>query len=275
LKHVLERAPPPAGERLSYGADKLQFGELRFPPGEGPFPLLFVIHGGFWKAQYDLKHIGHLCAKFSSYGIITCSLEYRRIGDRGGGWPGTFLDIAEGVDFLFRRLAENPRVDAKRAAVIGHSAGGHLALWLGGRGKLPASSEISGSAKQGLPLVAAISLAGVADLRMGYEQNLGGVAVRKLIGGSPEQYPRRYNEGSPIELVPMGVKQILIHGTQDDTVPLIQSERFYERAKDAGDNPSFHPLDEVGHFEVIDPESKAWQAVAKPTLEVLKIDAEI
>ena len=156
-----------------------------------------------------------------------------------------------------------------RAAVMGHSAGGHLALWLGGSHRLPKSSALHVDHKPWLTAV--ISLAGVADLRNAWDLRLGSGAVDRLIGGSPNQWPERYSEASPIELLPMEIKQVLIHGRDDDTVPIIQSERFVQRACAVGDKASLVPLDRVGHFELIDPESESWDAVAGSTLEVLEM----
>src|SRR5436190_16356627 len=141
---ILDRPPPLADRRIAYGAGPQQFGDLRVPHSQGPHPLAIVIHGGFWRAQYDLLHIGHLCAALTARGIATWSLEYRRVGQPGGGWPGTFEDIKAGAAFR-SRLAE---LDARRAIAIGHSAGGHLALFLA------AERLVHG----------AISLGGVADL---------------------------------------------------------------------------------------------------------------
>jgi acetyl esterase/lipase len=121
-------------------------------------------------------------------------------------------------------------------------------------------------------LVAAISLAGIADLQDAWRLGLGEGVVGRLIGGSPDQYPERYAESSPINLLPMGLQQILIHGRNDDRVPISQSQRFTETAKAAGDEPSLIELDGTGHFELIDPESQAWSAVAQSTLAALGVE---
>src|SRR6266540_650855 len=142
MSDILSRIPPAKGEQVRYGTDPLQFGEMRIPRGVGTFPLLFVIHGGFWSAAYDLGHIGHLCERLTSYGIVTCSLEYRRVGNAGGGWPGTLLDVANAAEFFKNQLMKDPRVDVSRAAALGHSEGGHLAFWLGARHNLPESSTL-------------------------------------------------------------------------------------------------------------------------------------
>ena len=131
-RDILTMPAPEADERISYGSDSLQFGELRRPAGDGPHPVAVVIHGGFWRAAYSLDHIGHLATALTEAGVATWSLEYRRIGDPGGGWPGTFEDIGAGADFV-RQLAESASLDLARIVTVGHSAGGHLALWLAGR----------------------------------------------------------------------------------------------------------------------------------------------
>jgi dipeptidyl aminopeptidase/acylaminoacyl peptidase len=180
------------------------------------------------------------------------------------------LDVANAISYFKAKLTCDVRVDIERAAVIGHSAGGHLALWLGGKHRIPKSSAVY--ANQNQWLTAVISLAGVADLSTAWKLALGDGAVDKLIGGSPDQYPERYAEASPIELLPMGLKQILIHGRGDESVPISQSERFIQRAKAAGDEPSLIALDGIGHFELIDPESRAWDAVAGSTLAALGVE---
>jgi len=254
---------------IHYGREPDQFAEVRFPTGEGPFPLLFVIHGGFWSAAYDLQHISHFCTALTSHGIVTCNLEYRRVGQKGGGWPGTFIDVASGTEYFRQLMSRDRRVDMGRAAAIGHSAGGHLALWLGARHKLPRDAVLHGG--QSPWLTAVISLAGITDLGDAWSMQLGSGAVGRLMGGSPKEHPERYSEASPIELLPAGVKEVLIHGREDDAVPIIQSGRFFQRAQAAGDKATLFPLDGIGHMELIDPESPAWNVVAKTTLEVMGV----
>src|SRR5947209_17499812 len=116
-------------ERIAYGSDPLQFGDLRVPQEEGLHPVVIVIHGGFWRANYDLEYIGHLCAELTRQGLATWSLEYRRIGNPGGGWPGTLDDVRTGAAHL-EKIAAERSLDLKRVVAMGHSAGGHLVLWL-------------------------------------------------------------------------------------------------------------------------------------------------
>lgn len=255
---ILTRAAPPADLRLSYGPDPLQFGDLRLPLSPGPHPVAVVIHGGFWRAQYDLTHIGHLCAALTTAGVATWNVEYRRIGNAGGGWPGTFYDVARAADYL-RDLAPTHGFDLDRAIALGHSAGGHLALWLVARRRIRPGEPLYSAAP--LPLSGAVSLAGVADLRLGWELRLRDGIVATLMGGTPDQVPERYAAASPAELLPLGVPQVLIHGTDDLSVPFLMSELFQVAAAAQGDRTKLLPLPGAGHFEVIDPRSREWLAV--------------
>jgi acetyl esterase/lipase len=230
---------------------------------------LFVIHGGFWQSAYNLNHIGHLCAALTLKGIITCNLEYRRLGDPGGGWPGTFQDVSLATDQILEIFSSDPRVNADRTAVIGHSAGGHLALWLASRHRIPIPSPLHTAQKYRLS--GAVSLAGVCDLRSAWKQRLGNGVVARFMGGTPDQRPDRYDAGSPIELLPTGTRQVLVHGTDDDNVPVSQSEKFVERAEQLGEQSTLVKLDGVGHFELIDPESETWSNVVGPVLLALRL----
>jgi dipeptidyl aminopeptidase/acylaminoacyl peptidase len=231
--------PPPAADvRLTYGSGPLQFGDLRLPEGEGPHPLAVVVHGGFWRANFSLIAIGHLCHALARAGVATWNLEYRRIGDPGGGWPGTFDDVARGVEHA-PRLADAHRLDLDRVIVFGHSAGGQLALWAARR----------------IRVRAAVSLAGVVDLVEASHRGLGLGATDQLMGGAPEDVPDRYASGSPAAQLPLGVRQVLVHGTADQVVPLDLSERYVERARELGDDAKLVAFDAIGHFEPIDPQT--------------------
>jgi len=270
LSSILDRASPSFDARIRYGNDPNQFAELRFPNGRGPFPALFVVHGGFWQSVYDLSHIGHLCAAFTSEGIITCNMEYRRIGNPGGGWPGTLQDIALATRKILQDLSNDSRFDQAQTAIIGHSAGGHLALWLVGSHRISKGSPLHDDSR--LNIGGAISLAGVSDLRLAWKQKLGHGIVTQLMGGTPDEHPDRYDTGSPIELLPTGSRHILVHGTDDDTVPISQSEVFVEKAEKLGDRSTFVKLEGVGHYELIDPESDAWPSVVRVVLSLLDVD---
>jgi acetyl esterase/lipase len=265
-RDILFLDPRPADARIAYGPDEQQFGELRVPADPGLHPVVVVVHGGFWRAAYDLAHISHLCAELTLRGVATWSVEYRRLGHHFGGWPGTFLDVARGVDAL-RDVAPAYDLDLTRVMTVGHSAGGQLALWLAGRHRLPAGSPLASESP--LPVVAAVALAGVVDLALAWEENLGDGVVGQFMGGPPSVLKDRYAAASPIELLPLGVRQVLVHGTHDATVPIELSERYVERAAELGDPASLLALDGAGHFEPIDPRADTWEVVAGAILAPL------
>jgi acetyl esterase/lipase len=251
---ILSLAPPPADERVSYGSDAHQFGDLRLPKGNGPHPVVINIHGGFWRNEYDLAHAGHLCAALTAKGVATWNLEYRRIGNPGGGWPGTLDDVQTGAACL-ETIAAERSLDLKRVVATGHSAGGHLVLWL---------AKQNAIALRGL-----VALAPVADLRRAWELKLSNTVVADLLGGSPQDLPDRYRSASPIELVPLGVAQRVLHGANDDIVPLEISRRYVAAAKKSGDDSKLIEVAGAGHFELIDPRSSAWPVVKEAVLELV------
>ncbi len=257
---VLETPPPPADERIAYGEGPHRFGELRLPSRPPPYPVVVVVHGGFWRAKYSLEHAGHLCADLTKRGYVTWSLEYRRVGHEGGGWPGTLEDVARGVDFL-RTLEPSYHLDLKRVVALGHSAGGHLVSWLGARGKLKPGQPLH--VKEPLRLKGVVSLAGVVDLEKGHALRLGDGIVETFVGGTPKAVPERYRVASPAALLPHGVPQVLVHGTEDDIVPVSISREYAAKAKALKERVTFMPLTGAGHFELIDPRAKEWERVVE------------
>lgn len=257
-RDILELPPPAADLRLPYGPDPLHFGDLRLPVESGPHPVVIVVHGGFWRAQYSLEYFGHVCATLTAEGLATWNIEYRRIGNPGGAWPGTFLDVAAAADHL-RTLARDYPLDLTRVIVVGHSAGGHLALWLAGRPRIPIASPLYRS--DPLPIRAAISLGGVDDLHRAWDLHLGDGVVGDLLGGSPEAHPERYAAASPAALLPLGVRQVLIHGELDQPVPFHTIIEYQALAQAHGDNVTLLGLPDTGHFEPVDPRSAQWRQV--------------
>jgi acetyl esterase/lipase len=255
---ILDRPPPAADVRLPYGTDPSQFGELFLPPGTGPHPLVVAIHGGYWRARYDLRHLAHLCVALRRAGLAVWSLEYRRLGQQGGGWPGTFEDVARGAAHV-KEIAAAYRLDLHRTITLGHSAGGHLALWLAARRKLPPDNPFR--ATPTLPLRGVIGLAAVSDLRLGAELRLSSGVVLELLGGGPQEVPGRYAQASPADLLPLGVAQRLLHGEADDVVPFDMSRRYAALARHWGDDAALVAIPQAGHFELIDPDSLAWPTV--------------
>ena len=252
----------PPDLRSAYGKSSLQYGELRLPEGEGPHPVVVVIHGGCWLNAYDLHLMDPMATALTRAGYATWNLEYRRIGDAGGGWPGTFLDVAAGLNHL-RALASDYGLDLNRILVAGHSAGGHLALWLAGQHRLPEDSEVR--TPDLLPILGVVSLAGITDPEsyLVREGEACGSAVDELLGGLPEVLPRRYREASPLALVPLGVPQVLITGEEDRIVPLDHIIPYVGKAERNGDDITSVPIPDAGHFEVIAPGSAAWKEVEK------------
>jgi acetyl esterase/lipase len=258
----------PKTKRIAYGSEPLQFGDLYLPNRPGHYPTVILIHGGYWRARYGLDLMTDLAEDLATRGYAAWNIEYRRVGNPGGGWPGTILDVALAADYL-RILASTYALDLQRVVPIGHSAGGHLALWLAARPHMAKSSPLAGSnivPQNGndeeiatpLALAGAISLAGVVDLEMAWRLHLSNGAVVDLLGGSFMEVPERYAAASPAAMLPLGVPQLLIHGTNDDSVPLQVSQTYAEAAKAVNDPVTYIELEGVDHFEVIDPKSTAW-----------------
>ncbi|MGB5345350.1 MAG: alpha/beta hydrolase [Woeseia sp.] len=256
---------PPAGARIQYGDGALQFGDLRVPEGPGPHPVAVFIHGGCWLAEYDITHSSKLTAALARNGIATWSLEYRRVGDEGGGWPGTFQDIARGTDHL-RKIAGEHRLDLDRTISMGHSAGGHLALWVAARARIPAGSPLA--SPEPLPVRGVLALAPAADLGYLYEQEVCGHVIDQLMGGSPADVPDHYGWGNPMQLAPDGIPQILIIGKYDDFwAP--PGRQYFEAAEKRGDVVRKIEATESGHFEMIDPDSSTWPLVLDAARDLL------
>lgn len=267
---VLKLEVDAATERLSYGPDTFQFGDLRLPEANGPHKVVVIIHGGCWvSAIADLTLMDAMATQLTRDGYATWNLEYRRIGDPGGAWPNTFLDVAKGINYL-RTIAPEYNLDLDHVVVTGHSAGGHLALWQALQHRLPEESEIY--LPNPLPVSGVLSLAGIVDpstylLREGRSC---GSNVDELLGGFPEQVPNRYKEGAPIALLPSGVSTVLVTGKQDNTVPLKHVRPYYNKAKAEGERISNVAVDNAAHFEVISPGSTAWPAITKAIKKLIK-----
>jgi acetyl esterase/lipase len=260
--------PRPAPDRrLAYGGGPLQFGELRLPDGDGPHPVAIVIHGGCWLAEYDLGYMSGLADALTDAGIATWSIEYRRVGDDGGGWPGTFQDVADAADFL-AEITQERHLDLDRVAAVGHSAGGHLALWLAGRKGLSGGDPLRGEAP--LPLNGVVALAGIPDLAAFAAADGCGAAVEPLLGGPVADVANRLQRVSPIAMVPFGTTQILIIGELDPIVPRSQATSFAEAARQMGDSVEVLTVSGAGHFELVDPAQPAFATVRSSVLKVLE-----
>jgi acetyl esterase/lipase len=257
LADVLARTARDADSTLRYGSGTEHVIELWQPAERSPYRTVVVIHGGFWSATYDRTHIRPFCAALASRGYLTAALEYHRIGQERGGWPGTFTDVADAVDALPRLTGG--LVSGRDTVLLGHSAGGHLALWAASRHRLPPGSP--GHGTDHLRVRGVVSLAGVCDLEVAHQLDLGGGAVDRLLGGSPARRPARYRIADPARLLPLNTCCVLIHGDKDDRVPFEVSQHYYDVAVETGADITLTKLTNTGHFEVIDPNSQAFQSI--------------
>ncbi|MDP9221971.1 MAG: alpha/beta hydrolase [Actinomycetota bacterium] len=254
---VLTRWAPPPATTVRYGDRPDHVADVWWPAASGAdqgSDLVIVIHGGFWRARYTREEIRPMCAALAAAGYVVTATEYRRTGLVGGGWPGTLDDIRAGLEAL-PGLVSDAWIGAGhlgRTRLIGHSAGGHLALWAGSQVTVPGLSRI-------------VSLGGVCDLARADELGLGAQgdrgAVDAFLGGSPAEQPGRYGAADPMRLPPPGVPVVLIHGTEDTIVPVELSRRYAAYAAAAGAQVELVELAGMEHFGPIDPLSPAWPTV--------------
>jgi acetyl esterase/lipase len=257
---LLGRPRPPATLTRHYGSAPNQYAELFLPQTKGPHRVIVLIHGGCWLAEIPgTPLMDYLAADLQKRGYAVWNIDYRRIGDAGGGYPGTFLDVAKAVDML-REIAPAYDLNLKRIVLIGHSAGGQLALWDAARTHLPQASPLRTS--DPLPVSAVISLAGIDDLesyRAAGPAACGGPqTIDSLVGHDGQN---SYVDTSPARLLPIGVKQVIISGDLDPIVPARFGNGYAEKAKKAGDDVMAITLPDSGHFELIDPQSAAWKKI--------------
>lgn len=273
LQRLLTVAPPPADVRIPYGDGPCHFGDLRLPKGPGPHPVIAAYHGGWWRSEFDLVHFGHLASDLTARGYATWNVEFRRVGHEGGGWPGTFQDIVRGLEVL-ASLAPQYGLDLNRVLLFGHSAGAHLALWLGSRHGLPPEHPLRGT--MNVRWRGVVALAGIIDLkkahaiRIGAGRPRGDGALERFVGGPPDQVPDRYIHGCPRGLLPSRTRVVIVHGDADDVVPISISQSYYSAAREAGDDVRLEVLPDTGHFELIDPQSQAWKTVTRAIDELMR-----
>ena len=236
------------GAVITYGEGADQLGDLRVPEGPGLHPIAVLLHGGFWKRQWTRDLMDGLAVDLTAKGIATWNIEYRRVGE-GGGWPATLLDAAHGIDHVARLEAD---IDLERIAIIGHSAGGHLAL-------LARTETVA-------PTLL-VSLAGVTDLAAAQRDGLGADAAVAFMGDADS--PTAVAQASPMAMLPRKIRQLIVHGTDDDTVPVAYSRRYVDSARAAGDEVEYLELASTGHMDLIDERTSAWSETAEQIVEVL------
>lgn len=252
LDHLIHRNAMEV-QAYSYGPLDDQVADLRLPDGPGPHRVAVLLHGGFWRDHWTRDIMEGLAVDLTRRGWATWNLEYRRV-EGAGGWKATLDDVGSGIDHL-ETVRLDHFLDLENVAAIGHSAGGQLALWAAGR----SAAKVS--------LGAAVGLAPVSDLTAGFAAGIGDGAVASFIGRTPSDGADRYAAASPAELLPLGVPQVIIHGTADDAVPVSMSESYTKAAVAAGDNVKYHELPGVDHMSLIDPNHEAW------ALTVSELDA--
>jgi acetyl esterase/lipase len=263
--------------RLSYGSDELQFGELRLPKAAGAHPVAIIIHGGCWVGRLpgrdpritSFELLRPFAAALTGAGIATWNVEYRRAGDPGGGWPGSFHDLARAMDFL-RAIAPNYDLDLKRVIPVGHSAGGQLALWLAAWPKLPTGSALYAS--NPLALAAAVDIDGPPDLASAQpvERKFCPVAgIEELLDGTPANRPERYRDGSALAWLPLGIPQTIVAGgLLAEARDLVSSYQALASAK--GDGVTVVTLDGSGHFDMLLPSTGYYEKVQSIILPLFR-----
>ena len=252
----------PPDQRISYGTDSSQYGELRLPTGPGPHPVVVLVHGGCFKAAYaGASYFGQMGDALKVKGIATWNIEYRRLGQPGGGWPGTYLDVAHGVDHL-RAIAPQHKLDLGRVVIVGHSAGGHLAMWAAARSRVPKRSAIY--VANPLPVRGVVDLAGPVDMTAHireYEGLCRDSVITTLLGGTPATVPDRYAQASPMALLPLGVPQAIAIGTYEDFVPRELVDAYVSAATKAGDSVRTLFFPGAGHFEIASASQWTWPRI--------------
>ena len=235
------------GERHSFGPDPSQVADLHVPRGRGPFPVAVVLHGGYWQTTYGKLVTRPLSLDLVARGWAAWNLEYRRLGagrGGGGGWPMTFEDVARGIDHL---AGLDGPLDLSRVVLVGHSAGGQLALWAASRSRLPAGAV--GAA----PVVAASAVVALAPVTNLVRAR---VHAERLLGGTVEQHPDRWAQADPVRAGAPGVPALVVHPTGDETVPVARSREYAART-------GVELVETPGrHRDPIDPSTPAWAAAA-------------
>ncbi len=260
------------GTRMAYGSDSLQFGELRIPGGPGPHPLVIVLHGGCWYSPYaSARNSAPLAEALTDAGMATWNVEYRRYDHPGGGWPGTFADVAKATDFV-RELAKSHALDTTRIVAIGHSAGAQLAAWLPTRSRHRADSPLYAQAP--LTVHGVVSLGGVMDMAE-YQtrqlQTCGNPAVESVLGGLPATVPERYAAVSPAQRLPLGVPHVHVSGARDRIATPAAVESFAAAARAKGDQVRVVTVDGLGHHDVMAPQTAGGQAAIHAVRQLLGI----
>ncbi len=259
---LLKQDLPSADHELSYGPESLQFGELRLPITKTPHAIVVLVHGGCWLDRLPemnprlttFELLRPLAAALTREGFATWNVEYRRAGNVGGGWPGSFLDLGSAIDFL-RGIATTYNLDLNRVIVIGHSSGGQLAMWIAARSKLAVSSPVY--SKSPLEVKAVVNIDGPPDLASAQPQELRFCpvpAISQFLGGTPGEQPERYRDASALSFLPLEIPQHIIVGGLLQASELVGN--YYTEAEAKGDHVTVHTFEGAGHFDMLFPDSR-------------------
>lgn len=252
----------PADHRIAYGKEADQYADLRLPSTPGPHPVVILVHGGCWQADFaTLSDLAPMADALKAEGIASWNIEYRRLPQPGSGWPGTYLDVGRAIDHL-RTVAGTYRLDLHRVVVVGHSAGGHLAIWAAARERLPRGSALR--VDHPLALRGVVDIAGPPDMaaeRRVEQVACGSRVVEALLGGTPDQVPARYAQASAARMLPLPVPQVLVWGARDVIAPTWLAQDFLRQAENRGDAARLAVVPGVGHFELATPAAPAWPVV--------------
>ncbi|MEA3045233.1 MAG: hypothetical protein QOH47_3071 [Sphingomonadales bacterium] len=253
---LLARPRPQPSATFHYGDAALQVADAWVPDGPGPHPTVIMVHGGCWQTEIaDRRIMNWIAEDLQRRGIAVWNIDYRGVDRPGGGYPGTFQDAAAAADALRAHAAEF-NLDLDRVVATGHSAGGHLALWLAGRPRLPADSPLRSA--DPIAIRAVVSLGGLPDLEEAArsENGCGNEVIGRLTGG-------RFADTSIPRLAPLGVRQVLINGRQDRIIPVAYAEGYAVPMRAAGDDVRVRMIERTGHVELIAPETAAWAAAVE------------
>ncbi len=273
-RDILARKSELGDRRIAYGADPNQFGELWMPSRPRRARVVVIIHGGCWQAALPgLELMNGVAADLRQRGYAVWNIEYRRLGSPGGGYPGTFEDVGRAVDFL-RVISRTDHLDLGHVVVLGHSAGGHLALWAAGRSRLPIGSPLR--TPHPLRIGGVVTLAGINDLAAyhatGPDACGGPTTVDQLVGAGQRPTEAVYGDTSPVELLPLHTRQTIVSGGLDPIVPQHFGDDYVALARARGDDAEALDLPDAGHFELIDPLGADWKSIARAVRRLARAD---
>ncbi len=247
----------------AYGSGAQQFGELTLPSSDAPHPVIVLIHGGGYRELYNLRPLGTVVKALAECGFAVWNIEYRRFGN-GGDFPQMFLDVAAGTDYL-RQLAAEHALDLNKVISLGHSAGGHLALWLAGRSRIEPENPLY--AEKPLAIQAVLALAPLADVSGSDKHGLSSDALLAVMGGDPQSAPANYRNGAPEALLPLGLPQTILVGAEDKAM-LVNARSYVDAASARGDAVELVVLPGAGHFEIVAVGTEAFEATKQALLRL-------